>query len=344
MSAASLMLLAGFTLAFMAAAARTIAGEGVEGHAGKFKVSPSVVLGFAVLGIVFDVASLVGFRVWSASRGSGHTAAAADAADGGSGGGGGGGGGDRGGGGGGGEGEGDDEGEGEGGAGRDGREGGEGGEGGEGSEGGEGGEGGEAEADGGGVEVSRWRLRRGYSALYQGCGGAGVAMCSLNMYSINMLSALLHVMSDLARSITTLVEGVLLHTHPELDGADVDAWSALVVCLLISLGLCGGVAKWTQEFRAYLRDPSHGAPVQREERVVVPSERASERASSSDRVSPDTPLRSETAASRRGTTGTVARRERRAGHRGAQNRRSTEEWIWMRFNFARARHILLFVL
>jgi hypothetical protein len=116
----------------------------------------------------------------------------------------------------------------------------------------------------------------------------------LNMYSINMLSALLHVMSDLARSITTLVEGVLLHTHPELDGADVDAWSALVVCLLISLGLCGGVAKWTQEFRAYLRDPSHGAPVQREELVVVPSERASERASSSDRVSPDTPLRSET--------------------------------------------------
>ena len=61
MSAASLMLLAGFTLAFMAAAARTIAGEGVEGHAGKFKVSPSVVLGFAVLGIVFDVASLGAF-------------------------------------------------------------------------------------------------------------------------------------------------------------------------------------------------------------------------------------------------------------------------------------------
>ena len=49
-------------------------------------------------------------------------------------------------------------------------------------------------------------------------------------------------------------------------------------------------------------------------------------------------------AKRRGTTGTVARRDRRAGRRGAQNRRSTEEWIWMRFNFARAKHILLFVL
>ena len=290
MSAASLMLLAGFTLAFMAAAARTVASEGVEGHAGKLKVNPTIVLGFAVLGIAFDVASLVGFRVWSVSSGSGHTATAADAADGGSGEGSGGGGGGGGGGGvghnggGGGEGDGDDEGEGEGGAGREGGEDG-GGEVGDGEDGG-------GEADGGGVEVSRWRLRRGYSALYQGCGGARVAVCSFNMYSINMLSALLHVMSDLARSTTTLVEGVLLHTHPELDGADVDAWSALVVCLLISLGLCGGVVKWTQEFRAYLRDPSHGAPVQREE--LVPSERASERASSTDRVSPDTPLRSET--------------------------------------------------
>ena len=287
MSAASLMLLAGFTLAFMAAAARTVASEGVEGHAGKLKVNPTIVLGFAVLGIAFDVASLVGFRVWSVSSGSGHTAAAADAADGGSGegsGGGGGGGGVGHNGGGGGEGDGDDEGEGGGGAGREGGEDG-GGEVGDGEDGG-------GEADGGSVEVSRWRLRRGYSALYQGCGGARVAVCSFNMYSINMLSALLHVMSDLARSTTTLVEGVLLHTHPELDGADVDAWSALVVCLLISLGLCGGVVKWTQEFRAYLRDPSHGAPVQREE--LVPSERASERASSTDRVSPDTPLRSET--------------------------------------------------
>ncbi len=277
MSAASLVLLAGFTLAFMAAAARTVAGdEAVERHAKEFKVNPSIVLGFAVLGIVFDVASLVGFRVWSASSGSGHTAADADAADGGRGGGDGGGDGGvigRGGGGGG------SEGEGEGGAGGDGGEDG-------------GGEVGGGEAGGGGVEVSRWRLRRGYSALYRGCGGVSVAMCSFNMYSINMLSALLHVMSDLARSTTTLVEGVLLHTHPELDGADVDGWSALVVCLLISLGLCGGVVKWTQEFRAYLRDPSHGAPVQREE--PLSSERASERASSLDRVSPDTSLRSET--------------------------------------------------
>ena len=170
MSAASLMLLAGFTLAFMAAAARTVASEGVEGHAGKLKVNPTIVLGFAVLGIAFDVASLVGFRVWSVSSGSGHTAAAADAADGGSGegSGGGGGGGGVGHNGGGGEGEGDDEGEGEGGAGREGGEDG-GGEVGDGEDGG-------GEADGGGVEVSRWRLRRGYSALYQGCGGARVAV------------------------------------------------------------------------------------------------------------------------------------------------------------------------
>ena len=39
MSALSLMLLAGFTLAFMAAAAHEVAGEGVERHAGKLAVN-----------------------------------------------------------------------------------------------------------------------------------------------------------------------------------------------------------------------------------------------------------------------------------------------------------------
>ena len=309
MSALSLMLLAGFTLAFMAAAAHEVAGEGVERHAGKLAVNPGIVLGFAVLGIVFDVASLVGFRVWSSAGVSSHAATAA--ADGGSGecGGGGGSGGAAGRGGGGGAGE----GEGEGGAGRDG------GEDGGGEDGG--GEAGNVVADGGGVEVSRWRLRRGYSALYRGCGGASVTMCRFNVYSINMLSALLHVMSDLARSITTLVEGVLLHTHPELDGADVDAWSALVVCFLISLGLCGGAVKWTQEFRAHLRDPSHGAPVQREERASE-----TECSEVSDHVSSETPpLRSATpppGVPRDDGDGGAVRSEEVAGRRGrgAQNR------------------------
>jgi hypothetical protein len=63
------------------------------------------------------------------------------------------------------------------------------------------------------VAVSRWRLRRGYSALYCGCGGAGVAMhlllhagslpfraCGLMVTSnINMLSALLHT-ADIGHS------------------------------------------------------------------------------------------------------------------------------------------------
>ena len=295
MSALSLVLLAGFTLAFMAAAAHEVAGEGVERHAGKLAVNPGIVLGFAVLGIVFDVASLVGFRVWSSAGVSSHAATAA--ADGGSGEGGGGGG----------SGGGAGEREGEGGAGRDGGEDG-------------GGEAGNGEADGGGVEVSRWRLRRGYSALYRGCGGASVTMCRFNVYSINMLSALLHVLSDLARSITTLVEGVLLHTHPQLDGADVDAWSALVVCFLISLGLCGGAVKWTQEFRAHLRDPSHGAPVQREERASE-----TECSEVSDHVSSETPpLRSATpppAAPRDDGDGGAVRSEvaERRG-RGVQNR------------------------
>ena len=65
MSALSLLLLAWFTLLFMAKAVNSVAiAESAEGDDAE-AVDPDIVLGFAMLGILFDVVSLVGFRVWS---------------------------------------------------------------------------------------------------------------------------------------------------------------------------------------------------------------------------------------------------------------------------------------
>jgi Co/Zn/Cd efflux system component len=71
--------------------------------------------------------------------------------------------------------------------------------------------------------------------------------------NVNMLSALLHVLSDLARSTTTFVEGLILLRAPSVHSGAIDGWSALIVCTLISFGVLGGVGKWMSELGACLR-------------------------------------------------------------------------------------------
>ena len=263
MSAFSLLLLAWFTLLFMAKAVNSVAiaesaiAEGAEGDDAE-AVDPDIVLGFAMLGILFDVASLVGFRVWSGAPAASPSPSSDADGDGTNVGG---------------SGAATTEGEGD----------------------------GEAEGDGGAPRRGLW-LRRGcvaaWRTLRRCCCSAGPANINMRaapaannrrppprnllarragalrpfcgrpnhpcirlrsgptaLLALRRLSALLHVLSDFARSTTTFIEGVLLVTHPELDGAAVDGWSALIVCLLISFGLVGGVGKWVLEFSAFLRDP-----------------------------------------------------------------------------------------
>ena len=72
------------------------------------------------------------------------------------------------------------------------------------------------------------------------------------IHNINMLSALLHVFSDLARSTTTFVEGLFLLSAPGADSVAIDGWSALIVCSLIMIGVLSGVARWAGELWAYI--------------------------------------------------------------------------------------------
>ena len=81
------------------------------------------------------------------------------------------------------------------------------------------------------------------------------AEASASRTNVNMLSALLHVLSDLARSTTTFVEGLILLRAPCIDSAAIDGWSALIVCTLIAVGVLSGVGKWMSELGAYLKRP-----------------------------------------------------------------------------------------
>ena len=66
---------------------------------------------------------------------------------------------------------------------------------------------------------------------------------------LNMLSALGHVLSDTLRSGTTLVEGIVLITHPTADSVAIDGWSALIVCSLIAIGALFGIVSWVLAVR-----------------------------------------------------------------------------------------------
>jgi len=67
----------------------------------------------------------------------------------------------------------------------------------------------------------------------------------------NMMSALFHVLSDLARSTTTLIEAIVILSIPSISSTKADGWSALIVCSLIALGTLYGFYEWVLEMRAH---------------------------------------------------------------------------------------------
>ena len=69
---------------------------------------------------------------------------------------------------------------------------------------------------------------------------------------LNMASALLHVGSDSLRSMTTLVEAILLWTT-NYNGTFIDAWASLIVSGLILLGALGTFVAWVKEVVNYCK-------------------------------------------------------------------------------------------
>lgn len=68
----------------------------------------------------------------------------------------------------------------------------------------------------------------------------------------NMFAALLHVVSDLARSTTTFVEGIVLLNVKSIPATRADGMAALVVCSIIAVGAAIALFMWAREVRQYV--------------------------------------------------------------------------------------------
>jgi hypothetical protein len=66
---------------------------------------------------------------------------------------------------------------------------------------------------------------------------------------VNMLAAFLHVGADLARSLTTFTESILILSFG-FEGAITDAWACMIVSTTILIGVAYGVFEWMVDARS----------------------------------------------------------------------------------------------
>ena len=76
--------------------------------------------------------------------------------------------------------------------------------------------------------------------------------------ALNMSSALLHVLSDCLRSITTLVESILIFAYPATPSYIFDGYATLIVTASIMVGGMIGVGKWCQQLRDWIARRNDG--------------------------------------------------------------------------------------
>merc|ERR1719502_1648271 len=73
--------------------------------------------------------------------------------------------------------------------------------------------------------------------------------CGINT---NMCAALLHVVSDLARSTTTFIESIVILCVPTIPSTTADGYSTLVVCGIIVIGATAAVLTWMREVYLFM--------------------------------------------------------------------------------------------
>ena len=77
---------------------------------------------------------------------------------------------------------------------------------------------------------------------------------ALDTGRVNMCSALAHVLADSLRSLTTIVESVLIMTFG-MDAARTDSWATLFISLSIIFGTSSALVQWTLGCWRYLCQP-----------------------------------------------------------------------------------------
>eukprot|EP00467_Chlorarachnion_reptans_P015835 CAMPEP_0114509232 /NCGR_PEP_ID=MMETSP0109-20121206/13086_1 /TAXON_ID=29199 /ORGANISM="Chlorarachnion reptans, Strain CCCM449" /LENGTH=377 /DNA_ID=CAMNT_0001688343 /DNA_START=212 /DNA_END=1345 /DNA_ORIENTATION=- len=78
------------------------------------------------------------------------------------------------------------------------------------------------------------------------------ALVDSQIARINMCSALMHVGSDALRSITTLIEGLLI-LYTDLDSENTDAVASLIVSTIIVFGAVGALIQWGHQCAKHYR-------------------------------------------------------------------------------------------
>ena len=86
-----------------------------------------------------------------------------------------------------------------------------------------------------------------------GEGTEDAVTCGINT---NMCAALLHVVSDLARSTTTLVESIIIINMPNVNSTQADGVSTLIVCSIIVIGATGALLTWLREVYIFAVTPT----------------------------------------------------------------------------------------
>mmetsp|Transcript_42054 Transcript_42054/g.82720 ORF Transcript_42054/g.82720 Transcript_42054/m.82720 type:complete len:333 (-) Transcript_42054:383-1381(-) len=99
------------------------------------------------------------------------------------------------------------------------------------------------------------------SAVVKVSDGADELTCGINT---NMCAALLHVGSDLLRSTTTLIEGIIIivvsNRGGDISSTQADGVSTLAVCSIIVIGATAALITWMREVIVFLRMPAHPPP------------------------------------------------------------------------------------
>mmetsp|Transcript_16 Transcript_16/g.19 ORF Transcript_16/g.19 Transcript_16/m.19 type:complete len:320 (+) Transcript_16:103-1062(+) len=93
--------------------------------------------------------------------------------------------------------------------------------------------------------------------------------CGINT---NMCAALLHVLSDLLRSTTTLIEAIIIITISDRGGdicsTQADGIATLAVCSIIVIGASGALLTWMREVYIYITMPETSDNMQKDKENV----------------------------------------------------------------------------
>jgi len=89
----------------------------------------------------------------------------------------------------------------------------------------------------------------------QAAGEESSTTCGINVV---MCAALLHIISDLMRSTTTLIESLVILNDPDIPSSEADGYATLFVCSVVLVGTLGALYTWFIEVKTFVTEYQQG--------------------------------------------------------------------------------------